>query len=266
MSNSETLSPAQHLAAANQAHYPNESAEYRAYRNALLAEEIDLRRHMERVSAQRRRAQRAGAAPSAFPHIESCAGPFSGWTHDGVRRDGGRRPTADAGGSFHAVRPLRPRPPRVDLCSPLAARTNLGRVAPGAAIGKPISRRTPRRSCGCRASRRAGRGVRSGDGPRRCNRALTRAWVPRRKRSTQRWRCHRLLSARFRDCLARIQGAQKKVCARLVPHQCRWATTMFVRCMHATHKCLVSLRNPNARRKGDALGTAFAQSINKMCV
>jgi predicted dithiol-disulfide oxidoreductase (DUF899 family) len=54
MPDSQTLTPAQHLAAANQAHYPNESAKYRAARNALLAEEIDLRRHIERVSAQRR--------------------------------------------------------------------------------------------------------------------------------------------------------------------------------------------------------------------
>ena len=33
---------------------PNESAEYRAARTALLAEEIELRRHIERVAAQRR--------------------------------------------------------------------------------------------------------------------------------------------------------------------------------------------------------------------
>ncbi|HKP24906.1 MAG TPA: DUF899 family protein [Dongiaceae bacterium] len=34
--------------------YPNESPEYRAARKALLREEIDLRRHLERVAAQRR--------------------------------------------------------------------------------------------------------------------------------------------------------------------------------------------------------------------
>ncbi len=42
------------LAAANTARYPNESADYRAARNALLAEEIELRRHLERVAALRR--------------------------------------------------------------------------------------------------------------------------------------------------------------------------------------------------------------------
>ncbi len=34
--------------------FPNESAEYRAARTALLAEEIELRRHLERVAVQRR--------------------------------------------------------------------------------------------------------------------------------------------------------------------------------------------------------------------
>ena len=39
---------------ANPVRIPNESAEYRAARTALLAEEIELRRHIERVAAQRR--------------------------------------------------------------------------------------------------------------------------------------------------------------------------------------------------------------------
>src|SRR5688500_15968299 len=41
---------------------PNESAEYRAARNALLAEEKELRRQIERVAA-RRRALPLGGAP-----------------------------------------------------------------------------------------------------------------------------------------------------------------------------------------------------------
>ena len=44
MADSKTLRPAEELAAANTAHFPNESAAYRAARNALLAEEIELRR------------------------------------------------------------------------------------------------------------------------------------------------------------------------------------------------------------------------------
>jgi predicted dithiol-disulfide oxidoreductase (DUF899 family) len=50
----ETLIPSARLAADNPLRIPNESAEYRAARTALLAEEIELRRHMERVAEQRR--------------------------------------------------------------------------------------------------------------------------------------------------------------------------------------------------------------------
>jgi predicted dithiol-disulfide oxidoreductase (DUF899 family) len=50
----ESLTPAASLARDNPVRYPNESAEYRAARTALLAEEIELRRHIERVAAQRR--------------------------------------------------------------------------------------------------------------------------------------------------------------------------------------------------------------------
>lgn len=54
MSSIEALAPARELALKNGAHYPNESEEYRNARNALLAEEIELRRHIERVAEQRR--------------------------------------------------------------------------------------------------------------------------------------------------------------------------------------------------------------------
>jgi len=54
MSDSQPLVPAEQLAATNQSNYPNESAAYRAARNALLAEEIELRRHVERVASKRR--------------------------------------------------------------------------------------------------------------------------------------------------------------------------------------------------------------------
>ena len=50
----ETLTPAAKLAAENPVRIPNESAEYRAARTALLVEEIELRRQVERVAAQRR--------------------------------------------------------------------------------------------------------------------------------------------------------------------------------------------------------------------
>ncbi|HEY5290327.1 MAG TPA: DUF899 family protein [Caulobacteraceae bacterium] len=46
--------PAAKLARDNPIRVPGESAEYRAARTALLTEEIELRRHIERVAAQRR--------------------------------------------------------------------------------------------------------------------------------------------------------------------------------------------------------------------
>jgi predicted dithiol-disulfide oxidoreductase (DUF899 family) len=49
-----SLKPAAELARANRVRFPNESAEYRRAREALLAEEIELRRHIERVAEQRR--------------------------------------------------------------------------------------------------------------------------------------------------------------------------------------------------------------------
>jgi len=49
-----TLKPASELAQKNAMRFPNESEEYRRARTALLAEEIELRRHIERVAEQRR--------------------------------------------------------------------------------------------------------------------------------------------------------------------------------------------------------------------
>jgi predicted dithiol-disulfide oxidoreductase (DUF899 family) len=50
----DTLIPAAKLARDNPVRIPNKSAEYRAARTALLAEEIELRRHIEKVAAMRR--------------------------------------------------------------------------------------------------------------------------------------------------------------------------------------------------------------------
>ncbi len=51
---SRTLHPATALAQRASRSYPNENRQYRAARAALLAEEIELRRHIERVAALRR--------------------------------------------------------------------------------------------------------------------------------------------------------------------------------------------------------------------
>jgi predicted dithiol-disulfide oxidoreductase (DUF899 family) len=66
MDETQALTPAVRLAATNTAHFPNESAEYRAARNALLVEEIELRRHLERVARQRRALPPGGEIPQDF--------------------------------------------------------------------------------------------------------------------------------------------------------------------------------------------------------
>lgn len=50
----QNLTPAVELAAKSDTRFPNESEEYRKARTALLAEEIELRRHIQRVAEQRR--------------------------------------------------------------------------------------------------------------------------------------------------------------------------------------------------------------------
>ena len=54
MAHTPTLVPATELAKLNTMTFPNESADYRRARNALFIEEIELRRHIERVAEQRR--------------------------------------------------------------------------------------------------------------------------------------------------------------------------------------------------------------------
>ena len=55
-------------------HFPGESAEYRAARNALFAEEIELRRQVERVAAQRRELPAGGTIPEDY-QFEGDGGP-----------------------------------------------------------------------------------------------------------------------------------------------------------------------------------------------
>jgi predicted dithiol-disulfide oxidoreductase (DUF899 family) len=68
------LPSAQSLAATNQAHFPNESDEYRKARNALLVEELELRRHLERVAEQRRALPPGGEVLQDYEFI-SADGP-----------------------------------------------------------------------------------------------------------------------------------------------------------------------------------------------
>ena len=66
MADTQPLVPARQLAATNKARFPNESGDYRAARNALLVEEIELRRHIERVASQRRALPPGGGLPQDF--------------------------------------------------------------------------------------------------------------------------------------------------------------------------------------------------------
>jgi predicted dithiol-disulfide oxidoreductase (DUF899 family) len=76
MAMKQTLVPVETLAKANRAHVPNESPEYRRARNALLAEEIELRRHLERVAQMRRELPPGGAVTKNY-RFEGEAGPAS---------------------------------------------------------------------------------------------------------------------------------------------------------------------------------------------
>jgi predicted dithiol-disulfide oxidoreductase (DUF899 family) len=55
-------------------HFPNESADYRRTRNALLEEEMALRRHIEQVAAQRRALPPGGTVPEDYV-FEDASGP-----------------------------------------------------------------------------------------------------------------------------------------------------------------------------------------------
>jgi predicted dithiol-disulfide oxidoreductase (DUF899 family) len=68
MSN-QALKPVAELVKANGVRYPNESSEYRAARDALLAEEIELRRHIERVAEQRRKLPPGGEVKKAYAFV-----------------------------------------------------------------------------------------------------------------------------------------------------------------------------------------------------
>jgi predicted dithiol-disulfide oxidoreductase (DUF899 family) len=76
MATNERLTPAMELAKKNGVRFPNESAEYRQTREELLAEEIELRRHIERVAEQRRALPPGGAVTGDY-RFEGENGPVS---------------------------------------------------------------------------------------------------------------------------------------------------------------------------------------------
>jgi predicted dithiol-disulfide oxidoreductase (DUF899 family) len=71
----QTLKPSQALAESTR-RFPGESTQYRSARNALLAEEIELRRHIERVAALRRALPPGGELPQDY-RFEGENGPVT---------------------------------------------------------------------------------------------------------------------------------------------------------------------------------------------
>lgn len=71
----QTLKPARQLAE-SPPRFPGESAAYRRARNDLLAEEIELRRHIERVAVQRRALPPGGVVPEDY-RFDGEAGPVT---------------------------------------------------------------------------------------------------------------------------------------------------------------------------------------------
>lgn len=65
----QVLKPVSELVKANAVRFPNESADYRAARDALLAEEIELRRHIERVAEQRRKLPPGGEVKKTYSFV-----------------------------------------------------------------------------------------------------------------------------------------------------------------------------------------------------
>lgn len=74
MTDTKKLKPAAEMVMANDAHDLNESKEYRRARDALLAEEIELRRHIERVAGQRRALPPGGQVAKEY-HLGGNDGP-----------------------------------------------------------------------------------------------------------------------------------------------------------------------------------------------
>ncbi|HMH19378.1 MAG TPA: DUF899 family protein [Burkholderiales bacterium] len=74
MAGGKALTPATEMARKNKVRFPNESEEYRRAREVLLVEEIELRRHIERVAEQRRALPPGGKVTKDY-RFESERGP-----------------------------------------------------------------------------------------------------------------------------------------------------------------------------------------------
>jgi predicted dithiol-disulfide oxidoreductase (DUF899 family) len=77
MSVDSALTSAAELARKSSVRFPNESPEYRKAREALLAEEIELRRHIEQVAVQRRELPLGGEVKKNYRFQGEGGGPSS---------------------------------------------------------------------------------------------------------------------------------------------------------------------------------------------
>lgn len=133
---SATLAPAAELARAASRPWPNEPPGYREAREALLAEEIELRRHLARVAEQRRSLPLGGEVPYGYEFED---------------RDGRRLPLAGLFGGHETLvvycwmfgpERERPCPMCTNLLGPLAANSaDIEQKVALAVIGRsPVSR------------------------------------------------------------------------------------------------------------------------------
>ncbi len=76
MHTTDSLTPAAELAKRNAVRFPNESPEHRQARDALLVQEIELRRQIERVAEQRRALPPGGEVTKDY-RFEGQDGPIN---------------------------------------------------------------------------------------------------------------------------------------------------------------------------------------------
>ncbi len=132
---SPVLVPAEEMARRGPVRFPNESADYRAARTALLAEEIELRRHIERVAARRRQLPPGGEVAGDY-RFEGLDGPtdFAGLFGD--------KDTLSVYSFMYGPERTRPCPMCTNLLGPLDANAaDIGqRIALAVVARSPVAR------------------------------------------------------------------------------------------------------------------------------
>jgi predicted dithiol-disulfide oxidoreductase (DUF899 family) len=136
MTASQALKPATEMATSSH-RFPNESTAYRAARTALLAEEIELRRHIERVATLRRKLPAGGEVPENY-RFEGESGPVK------LSELFGRKDTLVTYNWMFGIQRKRPCPMCTSMLSALDGETPdiLQQVAFAVIASSPIERLT----------------------------------------------------------------------------------------------------------------------------